>query len=93
MLHAGNRPANTAQDNIQALKQDLEQLPDLMLDQDGNLITEHIIIRNDSAGSTREFVAYVHSRRFTVNIRYCGSHQYCEWRSSPENANILHGCH
>lgn len=70
MMRAGNRAANTAKDNIQALNLALEQLPDLMRDQDGNLITEHIMIRTDSAGATREFVAYVHSLGLQFSTSY-----------------------
>jgi hypothetical protein len=58
-LRAGNRGANSAADHIRVLGKALDQLPDSMRDEHGELLTEKILIRTDSAGASREFLKHL----------------------------------
>lgn len=87
MMRAGNRPANTANDNIQALNLALEQLPAAMHDREGNRMAEHIMIRTDSAGATREFVDYVHSLGLQFSTSYAlplANERFIHWINNKD---------
>lgn len=61
MLRPGNKTANSAKDHITVLAEALAQLPDQMRDGHGNLASERILVRTDSAGASREFLHHLHS--------------------------------
>ncbi|MDO5745996.1 MAG: IS1380 family transposase [Micrococcaceae bacterium] len=61
MLRPGNKTANNANDHITVLAEALAQLPDTLHDEHGNLDTERILVRTDSAGASREFLHHLHS--------------------------------
>ncbi|MHA7242387.1 IS1380 family transposase [Paeniglutamicibacter antarcticus] len=60
-LRAGSKTANNAKDHIRVLDKALAQLPEEMSNKDGNLDTERILVRTDSAGASREFLNHLHS--------------------------------
>lgn len=61
MMRPGNKGANSAKDHITVLAEALVQLPDCIRDDQGNLETERILVRTDSAGASREFLHHLHS--------------------------------
>ena len=69
-LRPGNRGANSAKSHIEVLGQALAQLPDDFYDEDGNLIGEKILVRTDSAGSSREFLHHLDSLGVQFSTSY-----------------------
>ena len=69
-LRPGNRGANSAASHIEVLNQALAQLPDDFYDEHGNLYGEKILVRTDSAGSSREFLHYLDSLRIQFSTSY-----------------------
>ncbi|CBT76502.1 IS1380-like element ISAar11 family transposase [Glutamicibacter arilaitensis] len=69
-LRPGNRGANSAASHIEVLTQALAQLPDDFYDEHGNLIGEKILVRTDSAGSSREFLHHLDSLRIQFSTSY-----------------------
>lgn len=61
-LRAGSKTANNAKDHIQVLAKALDQLPDTMRNEHGDLATQKILVRTDSAGATREFLHHLHAQ-------------------------------
>ncbi|WP_440100970.1 IS1380 family transposase [Glutamicibacter mishrai] len=69
-LRPGNRGANSAKSHIEVLNQALAQLPDDFYDERGNLRGEKILVRTDSAGSSREFLHYLDSLGIQFSTSY-----------------------
>ncbi|MGP5699954.1 IS1380 family transposase [Glutamicibacter arilaitensis] len=69
-LRPGNRGANSAKSHIEVLNQALAQLPDDFYDQHGNLQGEKILVRTDSAGSSREFLHHLDSLGIQFSTSY-----------------------
>ncbi|GAA2943840.1 IS1380-like element ISAar32 family transposase [Glutamicibacter bergerei] len=69
-LRPGNRGANSATSHIEVLGQALAQLPDDFYDEHGNLRGEKILVRTDSAGSSREFLHHLHSLGLQFSTSY-----------------------
>ncbi|MBP2376074.1 IS1380 family transposase [Paeniglutamicibacter psychrophenolicus] len=69
-LRAGNKGANSATDHIRVLDKALDQLPDAMRDQQGELAAEKILVRTDSAGASREFLHHLHDRGLQFSTSY-----------------------
>ncbi|WP_413456462.1 IS1380 family transposase (plasmid) [Glutamicibacter sp. FR1] len=69
-LRLGNRGANSAKSHIEVLTQALAQLPENFYDEHGNLIGEKILVRTDSAGSSREFLHHLHSLGIQFSTSY-----------------------
>ncbi|MGP5384046.1 IS1380 family transposase [Glutamicibacter arilaitensis] len=69
-LRPGNRGANSAKSHIEVLNQALAQLPDDFYDEHGNLYGEKILVRTDSAGSSREFLHYLDSLGIQFSTSY-----------------------
>ncbi|MGP9788266.1 transposase, partial [Glutamicibacter sp. 287] len=66
----GNRGANSAASHIEVLSQALAQLPENFYDEDGNLRGEKILVRTDSAGSSREFLHHLDSLGVQFSTSY-----------------------
>ena len=69
-LRPGNRGANSAKSHIEVLNQALAQLPDDFYDEHGNLYGEKILVRTDSAGSSREFLHHLDSLGIQFSTSY-----------------------
>ncbi|WP_159609851.1 IS1380 family transposase [Glutamicibacter sp. JC586] len=69
-LRPGNKGANSAASHIEVLTQSLAQLPDDFYDEHGNLIGEKILVRTDSAGSSREFLHHLDSLGIQFSTSY-----------------------
>ena len=69
-LRAGNKGANSAKDHIRVLEKALAQLPDSMRDEHGDLFTDRILVRTDSAGASREFLRYLNERGLQFSTSY-----------------------
>lgn len=69
-LRPGNRGANSAKSHIEVLNQALAQLPDDFYDEHGNLQAEKILVRTDSAGSSREFLHHLQSLGIQFSTSY-----------------------
>ena len=69
-LRAGNQGANSAKDHVRVLDKALDQLPDSMRDEHGNLLTNRILIRTDSAVASREFLNHLHSLGLQFSTSY-----------------------
>jgi hypothetical protein len=69
-LRPGNRGANSAASHIEVLSQALAQLPDDFYDEHGNLYGEKVLVRTDSAGSSREFVHHMDSLGIQFSTSY-----------------------
>ncbi|MGP9650514.1 transposase, partial [Glutamicibacter sp. AOP38-B1-38] len=69
-LRPGNRGANSAASHIEVLGQALAQLPDDFYDEHGNLRGEKILVRTDSAGSSREFLHHLDSLGIQFSTSY-----------------------
>ena len=69
-LRPGNRGANSAASHIEVLSQALAQLPDDFYDEHGNLYGEKILVRTDSAGSSREFLHHLDSLGIQFSTSY-----------------------
>ncbi|UTT40876.1 IS1380 family transposase [Glutamicibacter mishrai] len=69
-LRPGNRGANSAKSHIEVLNQALAQLPDDFYDERGNLHGEKILVRTDSAGSSREFLHRLDSLGIPFSTSY-----------------------
>ncbi|WP_141358832.1 IS1380 family transposase, partial [Glutamicibacter nicotianae] len=69
-LRPGNRGANSAASHIEVLNQALAQLPDGFSDEHGNLYGEKVLVRTDSAGSSREFLQYLDSLGIQFSTSY-----------------------
>ena len=69
-LRPGNRGANSAKSHIEVLGQALAQLPDDFYDEHGNLVGEKILVRTDSAGSSREFLHHLDSLGIQFSTSY-----------------------
>ena len=69
-LRPGNRGANSAKSHIEVLNQALAQLPDAFYDEHGNLQAEKILVRTDSAGSSREFLHHLQSLGIQFSTSY-----------------------
>ncbi|PQZ98700.1 IS1380 family transposase [Arthrobacter sp. MYb224] len=69
-LRPGNRGANSAASHIEVLSQALAQLPENFYDEDGNLRGEKILVRTDSAGSSREFLHHLDSLGVQFSTSY-----------------------
>lgn len=70
-LWPGNRGTDSAATHIGMLGQTLAQLPDDFYDGHGNLCGEKILVRTDSAGSSREFLHHLDSlgnQRWTLMV-------------------------
>lgn len=60
-LRPGNRGTNSAKYHVEVLDQALVQLSDDFYDEHGNRQAEKILVRTDSAGSSREFLDHLES--------------------------------
>ena len=69
-LRPGNRGANSAASHIEVLAQALAQLPDDFYDEHGNLMGEKVLVRTDSAGSSREFLHHLDSLGIQFSTSY-----------------------
>ncbi|MBP2399795.1 hypothetical protein JOF39_002876 [Glutamicibacter protophormiae] len=69
-LRPGNRGANSAKSHIEVLNQALAQLPDDLYDEHGNLQAEKILVRTDSASSSREFLHHLDSLGIQFSTSY-----------------------
>jgi len=69
-LRPGNKDANSAASHIKVLSQALAQLPDDFYDENGNLCGEKILVRTDSAGSSREFLHHLDSLGIQFSTSY-----------------------
>ncbi|MGP5680125.1 IS1380 family transposase [Glutamicibacter arilaitensis] len=69
-LRPGNRGANCAKSHIEVLNQALAQLPDDFYDEHGKLTGKKILVRTDSAGSSREFLHYLDSLGIQFSTSY-----------------------
>ena len=69
-LRPGNKGANSAKSHIEVLDQALAGLPDDFYDQHGNLRGEKVLVRTDSAGSSREFLHYLDSLGIQFSTSY-----------------------
>jgi hypothetical protein len=69
-MRAGNQCANSAKDHIRVFDKALNQLPDSMRDAHGELLTEKILARTDSAGASREFLNYLHELELQFSTSY-----------------------
>lgn len=97
MMRPGNQTANSAKDHIEVLNQALVQLPDDFYDSHGELISEKILIRTDSAGASRAFLDHLHSRGLQFSTSFAvpvADERLIGWSNEKkywEPANDQHG--
>lgn len=70
MMRPGNATANNADDHIRLFESALAQLPEAFYTPDGKLIGQKILIRTDSAGSSRKFLWHLHHTGVQYSVSY-----------------------
>ncbi|MFK4299900.1 hypothetical protein ABH924_005090 [Arthrobacter sp. GAS37] len=69
LLRPGNAGANSADDHIRVFDTAVSQLPEAFFPE-GRLDGQRILVRTDSAGASRKFLHYLHSRGVQFSVSY-----------------------
>ncbi|MDQ0819793.1 hypothetical protein QFZ79_002083 [Arthrobacter sp. V4I6] len=70
LLRTGNAGANSADDHIRVFETAVSGLPEGFFDETGALAGENVLVRTDSAGASRKFLWYLHSRNAQFSVSY-----------------------
>jgi hypothetical protein len=70
LLRHGGATANNAEDHIRIFEAAIAVLPDSLYGENEELDGEKILVRTDSAGASRKFLWYLHSRGAQFSVSY-----------------------